>query len=183
MDLTGRHVATVRISSALMASWLSEGMAAFIVTNPLRDMKVIDARFKGRCVEILVESPDLEVVDDGVEPPEHTPIFQRSLMIDGDPKDTILIDIDRVLCMAGEDTAFPETADFIKALGEIGTVYVFSSRDIEDAWKFVIENGLEVAGVVEKPNPLVIIDDKAETCYGPDDYVEVLAKVRERAGR
>lgn len=186
MDMIGRRVATVHISSVLMASWLSEGTAASAVTNPLKDMKVIGARFdawKG-CVEILVESPDLEMVKEGGTcTAEYTPVFQNRTMIDGDPKKTILVDIDRVLCVAGEDTAFPEAADFIKELGGLGTVYIYSSRDVEDAWKFLIENGLEVAGVVEKPNPLVIIDDKAETCYGPDDYAAVLEKVRARAKR
>jgi len=105
-------------------------------------------------------------------------------MIPGNPKETILVDIDRVLCEAGSDRAYEEARRFLVELNKHGKVYIYSSRKL--AMNFIVANDLDdlVEGYVEKPNAMAIIDDKALECKNAmDDYDEIIGRVTERAAQ
>jgi len=102
-------------------------------------------------------------------------------MIKGDPKRTILVDIDRVLAPAGSEECYDGAKEFIEELSKHGDVFIYSSRDLQNAMDFVAHNGLKVSGFVEKPNPLAIIDDKAIACLGPETYDKIRLAVARRA--
>jgi hypothetical protein len=81
----GRRI--VRIADVLVGVVLASGMNAGVrPQNPLKDVKVIDARFRDYLIELLIESPDLHDHGDALwdTAPELDITMVRHAVLEGD---------------------------------------------------------------------------------------------------
>ena len=78
--------AVVKVADALIGVVLKDGMNAVLIEKPLHDVRVIDSRYKGWCVELLLESPDLKGPEDATldTAPNYNVQMIRKTVLEGD---------------------------------------------------------------------------------------------------
>lgn len=78
--------AVLKVADALVGVILADGVRAVKPTTPIRDLQVVDARFRGWCIELLIESATLPGPADATldNAPTINVTMQRVPVLEGD---------------------------------------------------------------------------------------------------